>query len=335
MTTANSFLSDTNSRTYSTIRSWFNRIWAFNWFVTLVLLLHVVAIPVYIIAAIVDPRLVTNAPAFVKPLKFVISIAIYLGTFLWLMTLAQRRRWWIHLLGNLTALGLLIEIVLITGQAIRGVPSHYNQTTPFDELVFDIMAVAIVIVSVMNLLLGIWLLFQRLSDPVIAWGLRFGVFISLVGMLVAFAMTGAPSGAQRAQLEADQRPNAIGAHSVGVEDGGPGLPFLGWSTVGGDLRVPHFVGLHGMQALPLLAFALSRRRTISQRQRLVLTTTGGLAYLGWVALLAWQALRGQPVLAPDMLTLAAYAGLIGIVALITGVTLTFLRQTPANRVRAQ
>jgi hypothetical protein len=90
-----------------------------------------------------------------------------------------------------------------------------------------------------------------------------------------------------------------------------------------------------MQALPLLAFALSRRRTVSQRQRLVLITTGGLAYLGWVALLAWQALRGQPVLAPDMLTLAAYAGLIGIVVLITGVTLTFLRQTPANKVRAQ
>jgi hypothetical protein len=335
MTTANSFLSDTNSTSHSPLRSWLSQMWAFNWLVIGVLLLHIVAIPIYLIAAIVDPRLITNAPAFVKPLKFVVSIAIYLGTFLWLMTLAQRRRWWVHLLGNVTALGLLIEIVLITAQAIRGVPSHYNQATPFDEAVFGAMGVTIVFVSLMNLLLGIWLLFQRLPDPVIAWGLRFGVFLSFVGMMVAIIMTSTPSAAQIAQMEADQRPTAFGAHSVGVEDGGPGLPFLGWSTVGGDLRVPHFIGLHGMQALPLLAFALSRRRTLNQRQRLALVATGGLAYLGWIVLLTWQAMRGQPVLAPDMLTLTAYAGLIGVVALIVGMTLAFLRQTPSNKVYAQ
>ncbi len=328
MTAVKASLSQMNHSFSSLFRAWFNRLWTFNWFLTLTVLLFVVAIPFYVVAAILDPRLITNAPAFVKPLKFVVSIAIYLGTFLFLLTLVQRRRWWVHFVGNVTALGLLIEIVLITMQAIRGTTSHYNQTTPFDAMVFNMMGSAIVIVAVLNLVLGIWLLFQRLPDPTIAWGLRLGVLISLLGMLVAFRMTGTPSPAQLAQMRAGQEPTAIGAHSVGIEDGGPGLPFVGWSTVGGDLRVPHFVGLHSMQILPLLGFTLSRRRTLAQRQRLVLILTAGLGYLGWLVLLTWQALRGQSVVAPDLLTLTAYAVLLGIVALGTALALT--RQRPSN-----
>jgi hypothetical protein len=69
-----------------------------------------------------------------------------------------------------------------------------------------------------------------------------------------------------------------------------------------------------MQVLPLLALALTMpalRRRMRPAQRTAVVVIGGVAYLGWVLLLTWQALRGQPFLAPDLATLTAYALLLG------------------------
>jgi hypothetical protein len=319
----------------STLRNWYHRMWSFNKALAISALLYLVVLPIYLVAAIFDQQLVTNAPAFIKPLKFIISVGIYVVTFYWLLTLVQGRQRWVQIAADVTAIGLLIEMALITMQALRGIASHFNNTTPMDAGIFSIMGITIMLVALMDLLLGIWLLFQRLPDPVLAWSVRFGVFISFAGMLVAVLMVGHPTPGQRAQIEAGLEPAAIGAHSVGVEDGGPGLPFVGWSTVGGDLRVPHFIGLHAMQALPLIGFVLSRRRNLNLRQRLTLIGTAGVAYSGLLALLTWQALRGQPVIAPDMLTLSAYTGLLGFVILGATVAFTLLHQSEAVAVNAQ
>ena len=97
-------------------------------------------------------------------------------------------------------------------------------------------------------------------------------------------------------------PTMVGAHTVGARDGGPGLPVAGWSTRAGDLRVPHFIGLHGLQVLPLLGWWLSRRRRAAAR----LTLIAGLGYLGLMVTTLVQALRGQPILSLERLT----AGLV-------------------------
>lgn len=88
----------------------------------------------------------------------------------------------------------------------------------------------------MNLLLAIALLFQRLDDRVFAWGIRLGVIGAFAGMLVAFQMT-QPTTDQLAALQAGKPVTQAGAHSVGVEDGGPSLPLLGWSTEEADWRL--------------------------------------------------------------------------------------------------
>ena len=89
---------------------------------------------------------------------------------------------------------------------------------------------------------------------------------------------------------------ANGAHSISVPDGGPGLPYVNWSTEGGDLRVAHAMGLHALQVIPLFAFVLGRGWP-GLRQRLQLTMVCGFATIymtAGVALFA-QAMAGRPI----------------------------------------
>ena len=97
-----------------------------------------------------------------------------------------------------------------------------------------------------------------------------------------------------------------GAHSVGGVDGGPGIPVTGWSREHGDLRVAHFIGLHAIQSLALIAVGLRWwRRPEAVRVRVVLAAAASYASL--FGLLLWQALRGQSLVAPDAAALAAIA----------------------------
>jgi hypothetical protein len=96
-----------------------------------------------------------------------------------------------------------------------------------------------------------------------------------------------------------------GAHTVGAPDGGPGLPGTGWSREHGDLRVPHFIGLHAVQILPMAALLLGRIASGVRRRRAVLVVAASYASL-FVILLV-QALSGESVAAPGGTTLAALA----------------------------
>ena len=146
----------------------------------------------------------------------------------------------------------------------------------------------------------------RTSSPVRACAIRLGLAGAVFGGSVGFLMT-LPTPGQLQALRAHQP-----AHAVGAPDDGAGLPVTRWSTTGGDLRAPHFLGLHALQALPLGAWLLERRRRRataagsrdgSARPVIAL----GVAWLGLTAVALTQALRAQPLTAPDPLTLVAAA----------------------------
>jgi uncharacterized membrane protein YhaH (DUF805 family) len=274
-----------------------------------------------LVGLVVDDRTVLGQPTWLKPLKFGLSFAVYAVTVAWLvgrLTTARRTAWWA---GTVIAVFGFLEVALIAFQAARGRMSHFNQTTDLDGQIFTAMGVTIGVFYVATLVVVVLLMIQRPGDRALTWALRLGLLIAVVGMALGFLMI-LPSEEQIAAGE-----EIIGAHSVGVADGGPGLPVTGWSTTGGDLRIPHFVGMHALQVLPLLLLAL-RRFDEATRVRLVLVAAA--AYTAVLALVTWQALRGQPLVHPDAATLVV----AGLVAAGTAVGVLVAVGRREHRVRA-
>lgn len=299
-------------------RPLWRRLWQTNAALTVVGALMIATFAGALVGLVIDPQVITGAPAWLKPTKFAISTAIYSFTLVWLLTFVRGHSRLVGLIGNASAAALTVEVAIICAQVVRGTTSHFNASTPLDSALFGIMGGFILLVWMMGLVTAGLLLLQRPADSVFGWSLRLGMLIALVGMAVAFFMV-IPSAEQRALL-ANSGQALSGAHSIGVLDGGPGLPLVGWSTVAGDLRVAHFVGLHALQVLPLLGWMFGRATRLPVRHRVVLIVTAGVAYLGLVVLLAWQALRGQSVIAPDALTLGAFGLLIALASVIAAVT---------------
>ena len=190
--------------------------------------------------------------------------------------------------------------MLIDLQAWRGTTSHFNVGTILDAVVFGIMGTAIAFQTLVGVAVAVALWRQPFADRAMGWAMRLGLTLSLIGATVGGIMT-RPTDAQLDAARASGRIAIAGAHTVGAPDGGPGLPGTGWSRQHGDLRVPHFIGLHAMQALPLLAVILRRQRfTDLTATRLVISS--GISYALLFVVLLWQALRGQSLVAPDAVT---------------------------------
>ncbi|MEU0721892.1 hypothetical protein ABZ498_32525 [Streptomyces lavendulocolor] len=253
---------------------------------------------------VVDDRVVAGAPNWSKPLKFSVSFVAFCLSLAWMLSLLPRLTragWWA---GTVVVATSAIEMVVITGQAVRGKRSHFNQETPFDAALFDLMGATIVILWTATLVLAVLLFRAPLADRASTWAIRLSTVLTLAGTGIGFLMTQPQPGQERGASR------TVGAHTVGAPDGGPGMPLTGWSTTGGDLRIPHFVGMHALQLLPLVALVLlglaPRFAPLrDERVRLRLVLVSASAYAAVLALLTWQALRGQPLIHPDGATLGA------------------------------
>ena len=169
-------------------------------------------------------------------------------------------------------------MAIIGGQAFRGTTSHFNASTPLDLVLFTIMGVAIVAQTLSTIAVAVALWRSRFTDRAIGWALRLGMTITIIGAFTGGLMT-APTARQLDAARAGEGMPVSGAHTVGAPDGGPGLPGTGWSMEHGDLRVPHFVGLHALQALPIVALVLGRRR-LTEIRRVRLTIVAAASYVG-------------------------------------------------------
>jgi hypothetical protein len=248
-------------------------------------LLIAFAVPT-IAAAILDDRRLNDVSVWDKPLKFEASLAVHLvtlGILASLLTPAwgeKRLVRWAYLGSALAAIGELAYIVL---QAARGRSSHFNFGTPIEAAMYGVMGFGAIILVVCAFIIG--LAIARGSRPETGAGLKTG---AAWGLMLGAAATLVTAGIMSAGLL-----DAPGHWIGGVRSDAHGLPLAGWSSTGGDLRVPHFFATHLMQALPLLGFVADRWLP-GQAHRIVWAG----ACLGVLAVLFafFQAALGMPLI---------------------------------------
>lgn len=236
---------------------------------------HIVGLVFCIIAIGVDDRQLTGINVWIKPAKFLISTIVLLWTIGWYLLHYPFSEKSQHLIAiGLTSL-LTFENILISIQAYRGVNSHYNIATPFDAAIFSAMGFAIGLIT----LYMVWFLLKSFSSKLdfsnhMKWGFRIAWFALIFGSAVGGS----------AMIEQS-------AHSVGIADGGSGIPFLNWSTEGGDLRVAHFLGLHAIQIIPLVIFFLEKKMKFKSAVPIISIGFAGL-YLAFIIFTYYQAKAG-------------------------------------------
>jgi hypothetical protein len=286
------------------------RAWADSAPLTATCILMLAAFIASCIGILVDDRLITGVPAWLKPAKFGISTAIFAGTVAWLYRYIAVWPRFMRAIGWLLAAVLVIEVAIIDLQAARGTTSHFNNATPLDATLFRIMGTAIGLLWLGSAAVLVALFRQKFENPEWGWWLRLGMLITVIGAAAGGLMLGLTSEQTEAR-RAGQPPSLIGGHTVGAPDGGPGLAGVGWSSEHGDLRIPHFFGLHGAQILPFLGWLIMRgRRPIGFGRRGGLAFAVGASYIAFIGILTWQALEGQSILNPDgtiMLALGSWA----------------------------
>lgn len=236
--------------------------------------------------------------SFRKPTTFGISFGLTTITLAWVagqLRISDRTGW---LLLVPLALADTSEVVWVSVQRWRGVPSHFNFDTTLDTLLFLLGGAAIAITVTAILVLTVLAFTAMSAPPSMALAIRAGLLILLVAQGVGGWM-----------IQHGVGPASEGA-TTGLTTFGPA----------GVMKVPHAVAIHGIQVLPALAWLLSFA-ALPERRRVGLV---GTAVVGYAALVVVSVLQTATGVAPlDVGVIAAVLYLLGVallgMALVTAV----------------
>jgi hypothetical protein len=205
-----------------------------------------------------------------KAMTFGISFGITAITVAWVssfLRLGDRAR--TALLGTFTA-ACVFETVLVSLQAWRGVPSHFNVATPFDALVTRGLAIGGFTLILIIVTLTFASFRATASVPV---SVRLATRIGFV-LLDASLLVGALMIARGMSLVFAGSPQAAYAS-------------------GGWLKPTHAVTMHAILVLPALAW-LSSFTAWTERRRVQLVLLASAGYVTLVGAVAVANLRGLP-----------------------------------------
>lgn len=240
-------------------------------------------IPLLLIATVIDQRTLNDVNIWTKPLKFNVSIALYLGTLGWFSGWIDRsvmQRSWYRAYTWIICGAMLIMLPWLYGAALIGEPAHYNRTHPILAPLYALMGVVSVVFTTGTLVVA-GLVASNKQSPLKTY-FRHAVVWSLI---ISFGFTVVLAG-ELASMD---------SHWIGgTPSDANGLWPFGWSRDGGDLRVAHFFSLHAMQFIPLAAVLTLPKRLASNPR--VCAGALSLVYCSLILYVYFQAKQGMPFL---------------------------------------
>ena len=205
----------------------------------------VLAVPVFAALALVAPTAGINP--WIKPIKFSMSFSTFASTISLLLMALQIPQWQLKLARRVIAVSVALEIFSLGAQAWRSVYSSAGHSLLDSGLAQMTNTMVMVNTAIVMWMLVLFCMNRvrtdRVDGPMVA-AIRYSIVIFLVGNAIGGYML------------------ARGSHIVGAPDRTPGLPFVNWSTIGGDLRIAHFIAIHAIQIVPLFAYILSQMSPI-------------------------------------------------------------------------
>jgi hypothetical protein len=293
------------------------------------------------VGMVVDDRMIVGESIWLKPAKFGFGMGVYGLTLAWLLSKLRKGRrigWW---LGTVFAVAGLLDVGAVAYAAANGTFSHFNDNTDsVAKTVQTVFSFGIMPLLLTTLAIAILVLIQRTGDRALTRALRAGLGLALASMIVAIWLSSSSGDMPRTVTDANgHQVSMTGGHGIGDPDG-TGMPITHWSTTGGDLRPPHFVGMHAIQVLLLVTAILTvlatRRRWLrDERVRARLVGVAALGYTGVFAVLTWQAKRGQSVIHPDWQTVIAFAGVAVFTLVTTAAVISTAQRRPAPLIFGQ
>jgi hypothetical protein len=234
------------------------------------------------VLSLLHPQTFNGVDAYLKPLKFQLSLGLYLLCLAWMrsyLSARGRQRRMAVFTSAVPTVAAYGEMLYILWRAAQGEGSHFNLASAASSAAYGLMGIGALLLVFASGVLA-WLLRRHaVAGQNAAWlaSVCWGLWLTMIlGGAVGMYLSSQPS-------------HWIG----GVGTDAAGLPLTGWSRTGGDLRVAHFLGIHAMQILPVMGWWLARRWPAHHALRAVRTTAAIYAALT-IATFA-QALAGVPL----------------------------------------
>ena len=238
-------------------------------------------IPIFATLAFIVPGTAAVNP-WIKPIKFSMSFSTFATTISVLLMVLQIPKWQLTLARRAIAMSVALEILSLGAQAWRiahPVAGHPLLDSSLAQITNSMVMVNTAIVCWMLALFCANRVHANLVDRPTVAAIRYSIVIFLAGNGIGGYML------------------ARGSHTVGTADGGPGLPFVNWSVIAGDLRIAHFIAIHAIQIVPLFAYVLSQMAPIpAVKHRRMAIAALALVVSAAVGATFIQAAMGRPLI---------------------------------------